>query len=314
MAKKKKQDKLWNDMQKSILKKITVKESTLNKRLSAYFKQEAAKLDREIAAFYMRYGQNNIIQFRQVMDALPQVDKDLLYQDVQAFVTKYPKYAHLVPVRENIYKLNRLEGLQASLRMHQLESAGKEADMVAEHLRQVAIDAYKDTSEQLMQQYNPEIAKLFVNRLSATDVTDNIMNNKAKLMDYLASDIAQGMARGDSYARIAKAMAERYTKVSMRDMQRLVYTQGTLVYNEATAHVVEQDFEQYQISTVGDNKVCEICRGLQDKIFSFKDRQVGVNFPPLHPWCRCSFTIYVEDRDAWLNAHLGRDEELRRTE
>lgn len=312
MAKKK--VSLWNSMQKSLLNRVTKKEKTLNKRLLEYFKQEAAFLDNEIAAFYTKYGQNKVIQFRNVMQSLPDTDKAMLYRDIDAFLKKYPQYAHLLPIRENIYKLNRLEGLQASLKYHMLDRGIVEAGMVEEHLKDIALEAYKETSEQLMQQYNPEIARLFVNRLPSVDVTDNIMNNTAKLADYLSSDIAQGMARGDSYAKIAKAMRERYTKVSMRDMQRLVYTQGTLVYNEATAHVVEQDFEQYQISTVGDNKVCEICRALQDKVFDFKDRQVGVNFPPLHPWCRCSFTIYVEDRDAWLEAHLGRDDELRRTE
>lgn len=32
----------------------------------------------------------------------------------------------------------------------------------------------------------------------------------------------------------------------------------------------------------------------------------GVNFPPLHPWCRCTFEIYVEDWDKWQDDYVKR--------
>ena len=37
------------------------------------------------------------------------------------FEKKYPEYADLMPIRESIYKLNRLEGLQQSIRLQQRE-------------------------------------------------------------------------------------------------------------------------------------------------------------------------------------------------
>lgn len=44
----------------------------------------------------------------------------------------------------------------------------------------------------------------------------------------------------------------------------------------------------------------EICRSLDGKIFSLKDRKVGKNYPPMHPWCR-STTISVIDEDELKN-------------
>ena len=303
MAKKKRS--LWEEMQDETLKRLAGYETTVNKRLQKYYKTEAQRLTDEIAAFYQKYGQNNIISYNNLMQALPPGDQDLLRQSINDFVAKYPQYARLAPVAENIYKLNRLEGLQASLRMHELNDGVFESQTIEKHLKQVGVDAYRETAQVTMAQYNPEIVKRFVNNLSTTNITDTVMNNKSKLARYLVEDISRGIARGDSYARLSKQIAERYQRVSRNDAARLIYTQGTLVHNEATAGVVENDFDQYQISTVGDAKVCEICRGFEGKIFEFKDRKVGENFPPFHPWCRCSFTIYVEDREQWLRDHTA---------
>lgn len=68
----------------------------------------------------------------------------------------------------------------------------------------------------------------------------------------------------------------------------------------------KEAFEKYRISTVGDGKVCTICRGAAQQVFDIKDRQPGVNFPPFHAWCRCTFTIVVDDWDKWLDDYEKR--------
>lgn len=66
------------------------------------------------------------------------------------------------------------------------------------------------------------------------------------------------------------------------------------------------DFQKYRLSTVGDADVCDICRGVSEEVFDIADRQPGVNFPPLHPWCRCTFTIEVDNWDAWMDNYERR--------
>lgn len=296
---------LWDTMQAESLKRLAKYETATNKRLAKYYKAEAARLDKEIAAFYQKYGTGQVVAYKNAVQAMTPAEQDLLFQDIDAFTASHPQFAHLVPVVRNAYQLTRLEGLQASLRMHELEDGIFESATIEKHLKQVGADAYKETASVTMAQYNPEIVKRFVDGLATTDVSDNVMNNKSKLARYLVEDISRGIARGDSYQRISKIITERYQRVSRNDAARLIYTQGTLVHNEATAGVVENDFDEYEISTVGDNKVCEICRGFEGKIFQFKDRKVGENFPPFHPWCRCSFLIHVEDREQWLRDHTA---------
>ena len=41
--------------------------------------------------------------------------------------------------------------------------------------------------------------------------------------------------------------------------------------------------------------------GTVENVFMFADRQAGVNFPPMHPMCRCTFEIVVDDWNKWLD-------------
>lgn len=40
-----------------------------------------------------------------------------------------------------------------------------------------------------------------------------------------------------------------------------------------------------------------ICQSLDGKIFFLKDRLVGKNYPPMHPWCRSTTIAFVSQDD-----------------
>ena len=62
----------------------------------------------------------------------------------------------------------------------------------------------------------------------------------------------------------------------------------------------------YEIATAGDTRVCPVCEGLEGQVFRFADRMPGTNFPPLHPWCRCTFTVHVDDWNQWIDDYVAR--------
>ena len=303
----------WQKRQQQLSKQLEKDEDKLKKRLSSYFDTEYRKLEKQIAAYYKQYGTDNVIQYRRLMESLPDADKRLLIEQMDEFAQKYPEYAHLLPVRESIYKLNRLEGLQYSVRMQQLEIGAVENEQITEHLNRQAMRGANTAAETMgfgknFYSNNPDITKLFVNIpwSNGENFSQKIWNNTTKLANYLNSDIAQGIARGDSYDRLVRRVRERFSSVSRNDAYRLIYTEGTYVMAESTMQPFTEDFEKYRLSTVGDGNVCSICRGVSEKTFDIADRQPGVNFPPLHPWCRCTFTIEVDDWDKWMDDYEKR--------
>lgn len=301
----------WANRQKQLNQAAEKEESKLKKRLSKYYDSEFRKLEKQIAAYYQEYGENNVIEYRKLMEALSDEDKRLLIEQMDEFAKKYPQYAHLMPVRESIYKLNRLEGLQYSVIMRQAEIAGLDNDEITSHLNRLAAKGINYSMEALgfgknFYSVNSDIIKRFVDVpwSSGENFSKRIWNDTQKLAQYLNQDIAQGIARGDSYDRLVRQLRKRFSDVNRRDAYRLIYTEGTYVMAESTIQPFAEDFEYYKLSPLMDKKTCTICRGLADKMFKISERQPGVNFPPIHPWCRCTWEIEVSDWDKWIDDYV----------
>ncbi|MFR8874772.1 MAG: hypothetical protein ACLVHV_15865 [Oscillospiraceae bacterium] len=60
-------------------------ESKLKKRLSKYYDSEFRKLEKQIAVYYQEYGENNVIEYRKLMEALSDEDKRLLIEQMDEF-------------------------------------------------------------------------------------------------------------------------------------------------------------------------------------------------------------------------------------
>lgn len=300
----------WERRQQQLNSQLEKDEAKLKKRLSSFYDSEYRKLEKEIASYYQKYGENNVIQYRKLMESLPEEDKRLLIERMEEFADKYPQYEDMLPVRESIYKLNRLEGLQMSIRLQQIEIGAVDNTQLQEHLEKQAVRGANAAAETLgfgknFYGVDSAVVKSVVNMAWANgeNFSISIWKNTNKLANYLCTDIAQAIARGDSYDKVARNMKKRFGDVSRNDMYRLIYTEGTYVMAESTMQPFTEDFEKYQISTVGDGKVCSICSGVAHEIFEIKDRKPGVNFPPFHPWCRCTFIIVVDDWDKWMDGY-----------
>lgn len=303
----------WTKRQEQLNDQLEKDEEQLRKRLSSYYDTESRKLEKEIASYYMKYGVDNVIQYRTLMESLSDEDKKLLIQRLDEFAEKYPQYDYLMPIRESIYKLNRLEGLQYSIRMQQYEMGAITREELNKHLERQVMRGANAAAEAMgfgenFYASNPDIVKLFVDVpwSNEKNFSQRIWDNTEKLANYLNTDVAQGFARGDSYDKLTRQLKKRFGDVSRNDAYRLIYTEGTYVMAESTMQPFIEDFEEYKISTVDDGKVCKICRGLSEKTFKIINRQPGVNFPPLHSWCRCTFEIVVQDWDKWMDDYEKR--------
>lgn len=293
----------WQKRQEQLDKALEKDENALKKRLLKVYENEAAKLDREIAAYYQKYGKNNVVEYARLFEKLSDDDIKLLIERMDDFSSKYPEYSHLMPVRSSVYKLNRLEGLKESVLLHQYEIGAITNAQLSEHLDKLYFTNSKAAAKAVGLDENESVIRNFVNTSWSgnKNYSERIWQNADKLAQYLNNDISQGFARGDSYERLTQQVRGRFMNVAKNDAYRLIYTEGTYVMNESQAKVFEEDFEEYEYLTAGDGMVCSVCRALSGKHFSFNQREPGSNFPPMHPWCRCHFNPVVDDWDKWLD-------------
>ena len=87
-------------------------------------------------------------------------------------------------------------------------------------------------------------------------------------------------------------------------------TEGTYTSRAAQAEELKREgFEEYTVEVVHDGHTCEECHAVDGKTFRFDDAEPGVNFPPLHPYCRCQIAPAVTDWDAWQARQLDKTSE-----
>ncbi len=310
-------DSYWIKRQLDLLKALEKDEEKVKKRLAKLYLQDAQDLEREIALYYQRYGKDGVIEFRRLLENADPAQKEQIWKAWESFTAQNPEYAHLTPQRENIYKLNRLEAEQESIRLRAMESAARDEKIITAHLSKISERTRIGTNIRggAFHKTLAEIASR-PGRVTAADmsyyatefgVRDYLITDREKMAKYLQTDFAQGIARGDSYRTMTKALSERLQKVSRKDAYGIIYTEGTHVHAEASMEAIKADFTEYSFSTYNDDKVCKICRALEDHgPYKITEAVAGVNFPPMHPYCRCRIEPHVSDWDKWMDDYVAR--------
>lgn len=59
----------------------------------------------------------------------------------------------------------------------------------------------------------------------------------------------------------------------------------------------EHGVDKYQFVATYDERTCPVCGRLDGQIFERSQAQAGINYPPMHPNCRCTTTAWFDDPD-----------------
>jgi SPP1 gp7 family putative phage head morphogenesis protein len=282
-------------------------ERALARRVSRAYEDEMAALSKEIASYYERYGQDGVLRYRTMLQSMDEKDRDLLMRDCDAWATAHPDQADMVAIRKSIYKLDRLEGLQASARLHLARATADATDGLGEHFARQAMHGANAVAETMgfgksFYSVDDDTVRRFVGTPwnHGTTYSETIWDDAGKVAAYVQDDMAKALARGESWQRLCDDVSRRFTGVSERDVMRLVCTEGTYVSRQAQlAELAREGFEEYCVEPVGDERTCDECRRLIGKRFPVDGATVGASLPPIHPNCRCQIAPAVDDWDAW---------------
>lgn len=300
MAKKNKS--YWQERHAQWIKIQDKADDRVIKKLRKDYQRTAKELEKEIARYFKRYGRDDVIQYRIMLQELNEEDKQLLYRDMGKFAERYPKYAHLMSIRESIYQLNRLQGLHYTTQLKLLELGAIEQETIEQHLLETYGRNYSALMKELNIGYaflsaNDTIARqtIYTKWVNGEDFSDRIWNNKEKLLNYIYNDLRDGLIRGDNYDKMIKKLMDRM-ETGEFETRRLIWTESAFVLNQAHAQPYKDlGLEEYEINAIIDSKTSDICRSLHGERFRFDDMRVGVNYPPFHPWCRTTIIGVLND-------------------
>lgn len=306
---KEKPSKYWADRQIADVKKTDAEALTAFKEMQSHYSKLEKELNNEVAYFYQKYGKDNILEFSSLRSKADKSDLDMLYQDWEGFAEKYPNYAHLKPVRENIYKLDRYEMLIEKSRYQLSELGAKEAEIMTRSLKGTAKSTYSSMGKALSGNVamldDLQADKMIGTKwISGQNYSDRLWKNKDKLLGHLDYELRNGIIRGDDFNTLTSHL-KSITGIGKSDAERLIRTETSYIANRANMqNYIDNGLKWYEYLAVEDSRTSEKCNALNGKILPIDKAITGTNYPPLHPNCR-SRGLPVSNRKA---KELGFDE------
>ena len=237
---------------------------------------------------------------------------------------------NLAPMSERVQRvLNDLNSPAYVSRINRLQKLIDEIDNVqryiAKHEIAKATDLYKDVAKhgyynnihQMQTQtgigfsFNA-LDEDLVERLIRTpwngrNYSERIWNNTRKLSETLKDEVLQAVLTGEKEKDVTDELINRFN-VSEFESKRLIRTETAHINNEMEALSYEEaDIEKYRFVAVLDTRTSHICREHDYKVYKVSERQVGVNFPPLHPFCRSTTIAVFDDENLSELSRRARD-------
>ena len=266
------------------------------------------ELDKELSIFYARYAANESVSMADARRLLRDAELEDFRMSLDEFRDKalaggFDKELEEVYLRSRI---SRLQALQTQVELRMMELFGSQRDVLRDHLQERYTDTYYRTVYAVSQQ--ADVASTFaridpqtIERILAvpwagSDFSSRIWADKDKLTRELMQTLSRGFVRGDSLDRMTREFTQRMG-VSESRAATLIHTESAHMAAEAAEQGYrETGVQSYRFEAALDLKTCAVCGALDQREFPLAEHETGINYPPLHPRCRCTTVPVMEFR------------------
>lgn len=284
---------------------------TINDLIKIYEKA-TNNIDKEIETIFKNYSKNNVLDKKVLKQLLNKKETDTHYKNLlkvintiededikKKLLKKYnaPAYS---------YRISRLQALQNNIDIEMKKLADLEQTITEARYVKTIDEAYNHTIFDIQQgtgvgfnfsQLDADSIRLMLAEkwIDNQNFSQRIWKNTEKLGNYLKINLTADTMSGKSIQKISRDLAS-YMNVGIYNATTLVRTEVNHFANESEALGYEEcEIEKYQFIATLDNRTCDRCGSLDNKIFNIKDRCSGENYPPLHPNDRCTTVAYFDD-------------------
>ena len=238
--------------------------------------------------------QKDLNELRKVLEARP---NDPNIQRLLADLDS-PAYA---------YRMKRLERLSDDLdrmreSIYHSEKKGSDA-FYSDLMKDSYYKATFDLQQQIGLAYSfsdlpeTEIKRLQGLKWTGEAYSDRIWENTGALASSVKDELLVSLMTGRSVRDTAQAIAERF-EVGQNKARCLVRTESAFFHNQMELLSYEDaEITKYKFVAVLDRRTSEICQEHDNKVYDTDKAVPGVNYPPLHPWCRSTTIAHDDDID-----------------
>ena len=274
----------------------------LARRLARNKKRAMEEIEKQIEAFYGRYALKEGLTMDEARRRVAKTNVEQYRSKAKRYV-KEKNFTQRANEEMRLYnvtmRINRLELLKANLHLELVAMTSEEERILFDEMSKMARAEFKRQAGLLgiSLKYNEKMIKDIINSsfLNAT-WSDRIWNNQDGLRAELDRLLNRGIVQGLNPRELARELRKRFN-VNTYDSERLLRTEMARVQSDVFEETANQaGFEAYEF--IAEPDACNECSNLDGKVFPLKERGVGINFPPVHPHCRCA-TANAMSKDEW---------------
>ncbi len=276
--------------------------------VTRWFGRATRDMQRRVNEYYRDYAEGEQISLQAAKATL--TDRRALAvtrAEAERLATLYPQDKALSQLirRASLQRaISREEFLQMQLQLLASELYGQTADTAHKTLTEIFEDSYYHTifDSQQFVGYGSNFNRISTHQIEAAvstawkgkNYSERLWgDHRQSLARYLNRIVTTGSIEGLSNTAM-RAQLQKAMDMSAYEARRLIRTEGAQVASRASlAGYREFGTPQFEFLATLDFKTSTICRDMDGKVFDVADGEIGVNMPPLHPFCRSTTVPHI---------------------
>lgn len=236
--------------------------------------------------------------------SLTKTDQLKTKQEIAGFVKKHPdltEWSRSIKVKTNA------DTLFAGIEMDVAEMTGKINKRIETHLKQTYQETYLNRAYNYHKQtkrepnFKPErleeeyLQKAIKENFKGKRFSERVWgSNMDELVSKVESLVTNDLNRGYPIDQSSKLLAIEFDRARNRAVT-VLQTETNGIQAQATLDEYQDDnIKKYRYLATLEVHTCPICGELDGKVFLVKDAEKGVNYPTMHPHCRCTTVPALE--------------------
>ena len=294
------------------------------------YKQSKAYLDKQINKVFDKFQRDYGLSERDARQVLKNMKDQKDLNELRKVLEARPNDPNIQRLLADLdspayaYRMKRLERLNDDLdrmreSIYRSEKSGSDAfysDLMKDSYYKATFDLQQQTGLAYSFSSLPEteIKRLRGLKWTGEAYSDRIWSNTGALASSVKDELLVSLMTGRSVRDTSQAIAERFG-VGQNNARRLIRTESAFFHNQMELLSYEDaEITKYKFVAVLDKRTSHICQEHDNKVYDTDKAVPGVNYPPLHPWCRSTTIAHDEDADYSKLERRARNPETNKVE
>lgn len=282
-------------------------------KFDGIYKQSKAYLDKQINKVFDKFQRDYGLSERDARHVLKKMKDQKDLNELRKVLEARPNDPNIQRLLADLdspayaYRMKRLERLNDDLdrmreSIYHSEKTGSDAfysDLMKDSYYKATFDLQQQTGLAYSFSNLPEteIKRLKALKWAGEGYSDRIWENTGALASSVKDELLVSLMTGRSVRDTSQAIAERFG-VGQNKARRLVRTESAFFHNQMELLSYEDaEITKYKFVAVLDKRTSRICQKHDNVVYRVDEAVPGINYPPLHPWCRSTTIAYDEDAD-----------------